>query len=151
MAQRPLRLEPKEMKFEGKPYKVALPAADIYTRLANLGELKERMGSLPDDLKAKMGTVNFPDENTLAFTAPGVGEMKFKIVERIAPSRVRFLADTGVVPINVMLDLTEIDSQNTNVKATIETEIPAMLRPMVGSKLQEAADKFGEMFGQLNA
>lgn len=138
------------MKITGKEYKVTRPAADLYSRLENLGDLKNRMTDLPDDLKAKMGTVNFPDDNTLAFTAPGVGEMKFKIVERNPTSSVRFLADTGVIPINVIINLTPIDDSNTNINAVIDADIPMMLRPMIGGKLQEAADKFGEMFGQLN-
>lgn len=138
-------------KYTGKPHRVALPANDIFDRLSNLAELKTRMESMPDDLKAKMGTVNFPDENTMAFTAPGVGEMKFRIVERNRPSSVRFLADTGVVPINVTVNLTEAGADATDISASIEADIPAMLRPLIGGKMQEAADKFGEMFGQLNA
>lgn len=137
-------------KYTGKPYRVALPAAEIYERLTHLGNLQERMADLPEDVKARMGTVNFPDEDTLAFTAPGVGEMIFRIVERNAPSQVKFLADTGVVPINVIIDLANVAEGQTDVAATIEAEIPAMLRPLIGGKLQEAADKFGEMFGQLN-
>lgn len=138
-------------KYTGKPHRVGLPANEIFNRLSNLAELKTRMDSLPDDLKAKMGTVNFPDEDTMAFTAPGVGEMKFRIVERNSPSQVRFLADTGVVPINVTVNLTEAGPDATDISASIEAEIPAMLRPLIGGKMQEAADKFGEMFGQLNA
>ncbi|MDE6145630.1 MAG: hypothetical protein K2F96_05075, partial [Muribaculaceae bacterium] len=117
---------------------------------SNLSDLQGRMDTLPEDIRAKMGTINFPDADTLAFTAPGVGEMKFRIVERTAPSRVKFLADTGMVPINVLIDLTEAGNEATDVTATIDADIPMMLRPLVGPKLQEAADKFGEMFGQLN-
>lgn len=138
-------------KYTGKNHRVALPANVIFDRLSNLAELKTRMDSMPDDLKAKMGTVNFPDEDTMAFTAPGVGEMKFRIVERNRPSSVRFLADTGVVPINVIVNLAEAGADATDISASIEADIPAMLRPLIGGKLQEAADKFGEMFGQLNA
>lgn len=109
------------------------------------------MDSLPEELKAKMGTVTFPDDETLAFTAPGVGEMKFRIVERREPDAVKFLADTGVVPIYVLLELAAAGEEATDITASIEAEIPAMLRPLIGGKLQEAANKFGEMFGQLNA
>lgn len=137
-------------KYTGKSYRVAMPAADVFERLSNLGSLRERMDQMPDDLKARMGTVNFPDDDTLAFTAPGVGEMKFRIVERLAPSLVKFVADTGMVPINVSIGLADAGGDATEVTATIEAEIPAMLRPLVGPKMQEAADKFGEMFGQLN-
>lgn len=139
------------MKYTGKPYRLGVARSDVYGRLADLSGVRERMSSLPDDLKAKMGTVNFPDSETLAFTAPGVGEMKFRIVERREPDLVRFLADTGVMPIYVDITLAEAGADATDISATIEAEIPMMLRPLIGGKLQEAADKFGEMFGQLNA
>lgn len=123
----------------------------LFERMTNLSDIRERMADLPDDLKARLGTVTFPDDDTLAFTAPGVGEMKFRIVERNQPANVRFLCNTGMMPIYVDIDLIEAAEDATDVSASIEAEIPAMLRPLIGGKLQEAADKFGEMFGQLNA
>lgn len=138
-------------QYSGKPFRVSLPNDALFERISNLSELQSRMETLPEDVRAKMGTVNFPDADTLAFTAPGVGEMKFRITERVAPSRIKFLADTGMVPINVLIDLAADGADATNVTATIDAEIPMMLRPLVGPKLQEAADKFGEMFGRLNA
>lgn len=139
------------MKYSGKPYRVNKPQAELYAGLSNLADIRGRMDSLPEELKAKMGTVTFPDDETLAFTAPGVGEMKFRIVERREPDAVKFLADTGVVPIYVLLELAAAGEEATDITASIEAEIPAMLRPLIGGKLQEAANKFGEMFGQLNA
>ncbi|MCM1309609.1 MAG: hypothetical protein NC301_01105 [Bacteroides sp.] len=139
------------MIITGKPYKVNMSRDALYQRMSDLSDIRGRVASLPDDLKAKLGTVNFPDDETLAFSAPGVGEMKFRIVERMPYEAVRFMCDTGMMPIHVIINLAEADEAHTNVSATIEAEIPAMLRPLIGGKLQEAADKFGEMFGQLNA
>lgn len=123
----------------------------LYARMSDLSDIRGRMDSIPAELKAKMGTVTFPDNETLAFTAPGVGEMKFRIAERTEPVAVKFLADTGVVPIYVLIELDAVEPEATDIRASIEAEIPVMLRPLIGGKLQEAADKFGEMFGQLNA
>ena len=136
--------------YKGKTTRVNLPAETLYGRMSNFGEIRERIPSLPEDLRAKLGTVQFPDDDTMSFTAPGVGEMKFRIVERNAPNQVKMLADTGVIPIYVVLDLDDKGDEGTDVGATIEAEIPMMLKPLIGGKLQEAADKFGEMFAQLN-
>ncbi len=138
------------MTYKGKPYTVELPRADVYARLSDLSRMSSRMDEIPDELRQRMGTVNFPDADTFAFTAPGVGEMKFRIVERTPDSRVKFLADTGLMPINVVIDLTDEGAGRTSVSASIEADIPLMLRPLVGGKLQQAADQFGEMFGKLN-
>lgn len=139
------------MQIKGKSYTVNMPQSALYGRMSNLGDIRSRMDSVPEDLKTKLGTVNFPDDETLAFSAPGVGEMKFRIVGRTPESAVRFLCDTGMMPIYVDINLAPAGSDATEVSAVIEAEIPAMLRPLIGGKLQEAADKFGEMFGQLNA
>ena len=138
-------------QYKGKPYCINKSRQTLFERLGDFSVLGAHINDLPDEVRSKLGTVSFPDADTFAFTAPGVGEMKFKIVERVAPSRIRLLADTGVVPINVILDLEEESAESTSVTATIDADIPMMLRPLIGSKLQEAADKFGEMFGQLNA
>lgn len=137
-------------QFKGKPYSINKSRQALYERLSDFGALQEHIHELPDEVRSKLGTVTFPDADTFAFTAPGVGEMKFKIVERVAPERIKLLADTGVVPINVILDLQEEESDKTAISATIDADIPMVLRPLIGGKLQEAADKFGEMFGQLN-
>lgn len=141
----------RKMKYTGKPYRVNMAQDALYERMSNLGDIRSRLDSIPEDLKAKLGTVTFPDDDTLAFTAPGVGEMAFRISERKAPVSVKFLCNTGMMPIYVTLDLAKADAESTDIAASIEAEIPAMLRPLIGGKLQEAADKFGEMFGQLNA
>lgn len=140
-----------KMKINGKPFRVSMPQDALYQRMSDLSDIRARMDSAPEDLKAKLGTVNFPDAETLAFTAPGVGEMKFRIIDRTPCSLVRFLCDTGMMPIHVDIQLAPAGADATDVCASIEADIPAMLRPLIGGKLQEAADKFGEMFGQLNA
>lgn len=137
--------------YSGKPTIVNKPREVIYAALSDLSMLGSRIDGLPEEVRAQMGTVNFPDAETLAFTAPGVGEMKFRIVERTPLNQVKFLADTGVMPIYVSINLAEEGCDATAVSATIDADIPMMLRPLIGGKLQEAADKFGEMFGKLNA
>lgn len=137
-------------QYKGKPYIVNKSRQTLFERLADFSILANHIHELPEEMRSKLGTVTFPDTDTMSFTAPGVGEMKFKIVERNAPERIRLLADTGMVPIYVILNLDEEAADKTSVSATIDADIPMMLRPLIGGKLQEAADKFGEMFGQLN-
>ncbi len=138
-------------KYSGKPTSVAVAQDVIFSRLTNLSELQDRISTLPDEVKQRMGTVHFPSPDTLAFTAPGVGEMLFRVAQATAPSQVKFVCETGMMPIYVVVDITPDGDEASKVAASIEAEIPMMVRPLVGPKLQEAADKFGEMFGSLNA
>lgn len=138
-------------QYKGKPTRVTIDAPTLFSRFDNLEQFKERLDTLPEEFRQKMGTVTFPDSDSLSFTAPGVGQMAFRIIERQRPNRVRMLADTGLMPINIDIMFEAISEAETDVYAIIHADIPLMLRPMVGSKMQEAADKFGEMFGGLNA
>lgn len=81
---------------------------------------------------------------------PQVGEIRFDVVERQEPSRVVFAAANQPVPLKLALDLAEETPESTRVVSTIDVEIPAMLRPLVGGKMQEAADRFTDLIKQLN-
>ncbi len=48
------------------------------------------------------------------------------------------------------VNFTATAPDTTDVTTVIDVEIPAMLRPFVGPKLQQAADKFGEMISNLS-
>ena len=50
----------------------------------------------------------------------------------------------------MIIDITAIDESSSEVVTAIDVEIPAMLRPLIGGKMQEAANRFGEMIGKLN-
>lgn len=48
-----------------------------------------------------------------------------------------------------MVDLQPVSESTSSLTPSIDIELPAMLRPFIGNKLQEAADKFGEVFTSL--
>ena len=58
-------------------------------------------------------------------------------------------AQGSPVPMKLNVALNPVDAASTEVKGSIEVEIPALLRPMIGPTLQKAADRFGELFASL--
>lgn len=137
-------------KFTGKPVAVPVGRAELYERVSNLGGLQARLEALPAEALAQVGDVEFIDADSFAINAPGIGRVVFNVTERVAPKRVTLSANTGVVPLNLILELAEITPDSTELTSSIDVEIPMMLRPMVGGKMKEAADKFSEMIGRLN-
>ena len=124
---------------------VKQPINDIYNRVSNLSSFQQRLDELPEEARQKLGAVKFTDDK-LIIQAPGVGEITFAIAERVAPTLLRLTAENSPVPFNIIMNFKEVDPTTTHVATDLDVEIPAMLRPLVGSKMQEAADKFGEMF-----
>ncbi|MDE5900726.1 MAG: hypothetical protein K2H33_05160 [Muribaculaceae bacterium] len=137
-------------KFTGKPVAVPVGRTELYNRVSNLGGLQSRLEALPPEALAQVGDVEFIDADSFAINAPGLGRVVFNVTERVEPERVTLSADTGVVPLNLILELSELAPDRTELTSSIDVEIPMMLRPMVGGKMKEAADKFSEMIGRLN-
>ncbi len=135
-------------KYSGKAVIVAKPINELYDKLSNLSSFQQRIDELPEEAKAKLGDVRFTD-NKIIINAPGVGEISFAITERVAPTLIKLSAENSPVPFNILMNFKEISAEETEVSTDLDVDIPAMLRPLVGGKMQEAADKFSEMFSNL--
>jgi carbon monoxide dehydrogenase subunit G len=138
-------------KYTGAPVTVGTPQQELYHRISNLTYLKDRLDQLPADMLEKVGSVDFINDNAFAIEAPGLGRVQFDIVNRTEPTSVTFAANAGPVPLNLVIELAAQGDNATSISSAIDVEIPMMLRPLVGSKMQEAADRFSQMIADLNS
>jgi hypothetical protein len=136
-------------KYSSKPMTVNRPAQDIFDRFSDLSVMERKLSELPADQLAKVGEVKF-EKDSIAIATPQVGEIKFQVMERVSPSKIVFGSPSSPVPMSMTLELTPVDASQTQVVTSIDVQIPAMLRPLVGGKLQEAADKFSQLMAQLS-
>ena len=114
-----------------------------------MSALQQRLEQLPAEQLAMVGEVKFTDDS-VTINAPQVGEIRFDVVERVEPSHIMFRAANMPVAMSLAVDLEAVSDDSTEVTSTIDVEIPAMLRPLVGGKMQEAADRFTDLIAQLN-
>ncbi|MDE6038688.1 MAG: hypothetical protein K2F75_01730, partial [Paramuribaculum sp.] len=105
----------------------------------------ERLNELPEAARQKLGEVKFTSDRMI-INAPAVGEIAFVIAERVPNTLLRLAAENSPLPFNIVMNFIEKSPDTTEVQTNLDVDIPPMLRPMVGGKLQQAADKFGEMF-----
>lgn len=140
-------------KYTSKTVTLERPIGEVYSRLSDFSTYQEKLDTLPDEIKAKIGDVRFTSDAIVINAAP-VGEIAFEVVERTEPSRVALSAKNAPVKMILSINLTEPTPESTNVTCVIELDIPLVLKPMVGGKMQEAANKFAEMiatfFGNQN-
>lgn len=132
-------------KYSSKPAIVGQPIDEIYNKVSNFSSLGDRISQLPPEARQRLGQVTFGDDK-MTINAPAVGELTFAVAERVAPTLLRLTAENSPLPFNIVMHFTPKDENTTEVRTDLDVEIPAMLRPLVGSKLQEAADRFGDMF-----
>lgn len=111
--------------------------------------LEHKLQELPADQLAKIGEVHFTPDS-MSIITPQVGELKFQVVECQAPNRLVFSAVSSPLPLQMSLNLNAIDASSTEVTSAIDVDIPVMLKPLIGGKIQEAANKFGELIGSLS-
>ncbi len=131
-------------RYNSKPVVVAKPAETLFDHISDIGSYQQRLDELPEEERKKLGDVKFTDDSIIITAAP-VGEMRFDVVERTRPNRVVLSAAQSPVPLTMAVELSPVDAESTSVSSVIDVEIPAMLKPLVGGKMQEAADKFGEL------
>lgn len=134
--------------YSSKPVDVNMSAATVFDRISNLGSFQERIDQLPEEVRAKIGSVTFTDD-TIVINAAPMGDVTLRVTERIPSKRLALSAENSPVPLTLAVNLNEKGADSTEVVTAIDVEMPAMLRPMVGPKLQEAAEKFGDMIKNL--
>lgn len=135
--------------YQSKTVVIQKPIAEIYSRFCDLSALGKKIDELPADQRAKIGDVDFQTDS-ITINTPQVGQIKFEVVERQEPDRVVFGTTSSPVPLTMTATFKAVDDNSTEVATVIDVEIPAMLRPFVGPKLQEAADKFGDLISKLS-
>lgn len=134
--------------YSGKSVTLPRPIGVIYEKVADLSQYRDMVEQLPEEQRAKLNGVEF-DGDSIKMDAPAVGQLVFKISERVPSSRVSFSAEGSPIPLLLSVNLKEADAEHTTVTPAIKIEIPPMLKPFIGGKIQEAADKFGEVFTSL--
>ncbi|MDE7026181.1 MAG: hypothetical protein K2O88_09940 [Paramuribaculum sp.] len=131
-------------KYEGKPVTINRPVQDVYNSITNLGAYQGLLEQLPAEAKEKVGSVRFTDSSVIIAAAP-VGEIQFDVVEKREPELMKLAAANSPVPFEILVHMSADGSNASKVSTELNVEIPAMLRPMIGGKMQEAADKFSEL------
>lgn len=135
-------------KYIGKPVQISRPIEDIYAKISDLGQYRQMFDQVPDGVKAQLQGVKLTDDS-ICMDAPGVGALEFKITDRRPHDRVELTAVSSPIPLKILVELACETADQTLVTPAIDIQIPAMLRPLIGNKIQEAADKFGELFTSL--
>ena len=139
--------------YKSKPHNIACDAATIYSKLANPSLIQQQIEANADRIdpaaREHLDTVKFT-QDAIAIQSP-MGEVKLELDRQnsIDGQRVIYTASSSPVPINMVVNLEGQADGTTNSTAELQLELPFMLRSMVGGKLQEGADRFGELLARI--
>ena len=134
-------------QYTGKTVRVNMPAEVIADKFSDLSQFDEFKDRIPADQLAQIGDLKF-EKDSIILKNPAIGEMAFNIVER-TPEKVVFKAE-GMISLEIVVGFKPVTSENsTDVSTVLDIDIPMMLRPMIGGKLQQVADSFSDLIGKL--
>lgn len=134
-------------KYSSKPVVVSRPAAEIAEKFSDFRRVQDALDGLDAEQKAKVGDVSFTEDSVMLNT-PQVGQIVLKVVDR-TPHHIVLEAQKSPVPMKLEVGFLPVDDSSTEVTGSIDVDMPAMLRPIVGPTLQKAADQFGTLFAKL--
>lgn len=135
-------------KYSSQPVTINGSQADVYNKISNLGAYQELLDKMPDDLRQKAGDVRFTDD-AIIINANPVGEIRLEIIDRHEPDLIKLKASNAPVPMFLSLELDKETNSTTKLVSVIEVDVPAILKPMIGPKMQEAANQMATLVGRL--
>ena len=130
-------------EYKSKPFVLDTPAQNVAEKFSDFTRLQEYIDRLPESEREKVGDVAFTTDSIVMKTKQ-VGEITLKVVER-TPRRIALMAVGSPVPMNLAIDITPLEGDRSEIVSSMNVDIPAMLKPMVGGTLQKAVYQFGEL------
>lgn len=134
----------------------------VWQRISDLSAYQTMKEMMPAEqkemIKAKLaeegkGKIQVSDLNFTQDTASckisGM-DVTFRIVEREDPMKcVKYVAENSPIPATLWVQLLPKAPYETKCRVTLEVDIPFFLKPMVGKKLDGAADQLAEMLTKI--
>lgn len=143
-------------KYESEVKEVNALQENVYNRLSDLSQLQVMKDNMPAELKeqikAKMAeqgggkfqVSNFRfDQDTARFSVSGM-DVCIRIVDREPVKCVKFCADNSPIPCTIWIQMLPKGPYQTKIRVTLDVDIPFYLKPLIGNKLDGAADQIAE-------
>lgn len=108
----------------------------VFNQLSDLTNLESLLDGNKSGVKDKLKDLQF-DADSFNFSIETFGKIGFRIIERKPFEIVKFQSEYFPVKMNVWIRLNETAENETNMKLSIEADIPLMIKVMVDSKLKE--------------
>lgn len=138
--------------YTSNPKDIDMAAQAIYDRISDFSRFEELVKKLPAEVQAQLGEVKFTSD-TIVIPQAMLGQITLRVSERVPGERIALTAENAPVPMFMAINLKAKAPEVTEVQAAIDVDIPAMLKPLIGPKiepmLKQSAEKFGEMIANI--
>lgn len=127
-------------KFESSIKQIPYSQQAVYAMLSDLGNIEKVRDRIPED---KIRDFHF-DRDTIAVTAPPVGELRLRIVERDEPKCIKFATEQSPIPFDLWIQVLPVTDATSKMKLTIKAELNPFIKGMVQGPLKEGVEKIAD-------
>ena len=144
--------------FESNIKQIPHKQESVYNMLSDLNNVvrfKEKMEMMKDRLPEserekldQLKDLKF-DSDSLSITAPMVGEIRMRIINREAPKTIKFETENSPIPFNFWIQLLPTSETSCKMKLTIKAELNMFIKGMVKKPLQEGIEKIADVLAMI--
>ena len=145
--------------FESSIKQIPHKQESVYRTLSdlnNLQMLKDRFeqvkDQIPEDKRKemeKLKDLKF-DSDSISITAPMVGEIKMRIIDREEPKTIKFETENSPVPFNFWIQLLPTNDTACKMKLTIKADLNPFIKGMVKKPLEEGIEKIANALAMIS-
>ena len=127
-------------KFESSIKQIPYPQQAVYAMLSDLENIEKVRDRLTED---KLQGLRF-DRDTISVSAPPVGQVSLRIVERDEPKCIKFATEQSPVPFNLWIQVLPVTETTSKMKLTIKAELNPFIKGMVQKPLTEGVERIAD-------
>ena len=116
--------------------------SNILSDVNNLGKLNDNT-SLTDKIK----DLEF-DTDSCSFAVNGFGRVGLRIIERTPLNNIKMASENAPVSFNIDIYIHQIAENQTTLQLMLNAKLPAMIKMMVGNKLQEGVNAIADLLAK---
>ena len=145
--------------FESSIKQIPHKQESVYRTLSdlnNLQRLKDRFeqvkDQIPEDKRKemeKLKDLKF-DSDSISITAPMVGEIKMRIIDREEPKTIKFETENSPVPFYFWIQLLPTSDTACKMKLTIKADLNPFIKGMVKKPLEEGIEKIANALAMIS-
>ena len=144
--------------FESSIKQIFHKQESVYNTLSdlnNLQRLKDKFeqvkDQIPEDKKEQLDKIKDLtfDSDSISISAPMVGEIKMRIIDREAPKTIKFETENSPVPFNFWIQLLPTSETACKMKLTIKADLHPFIKGMVKKPLEEGIEKIADALAMI--
>lgn len=135
-----------DIKYESKIGQIAANDASVFAVLSNLENINRFRDVIPQDKIQELDVTS----DRIRFKVEGLGQkIAIAVLAKEEYKMIKFGAENLPIPFNVWIQLKQMAEQDTRIRITVKTDMPAMFKMMFDKKIQQGLDQAVDMLCQV--